>query len=60
MKFLPNTDQQDIATALLSGQKSITIDGVEFILKELKRDTRKNKEIEANKMAKEMLLVLAS
>lgn len=40
VKFLPDTRKQEIVSALLSGQRKVYIDGVEVILKGLKRDTQ--------------------
>lgn len=57
MVFLPNTDKIDIVNALLSGQSKIVIDRVEYILPRLKRDTYKNKEKEANKIAEDLLKI---
>lgn len=58
IKFLPDTREQDIVTALLSGQRKMYIDGVEIILKPLKRDTRFSKEREAKKFAKGIISIL--
>lgn len=56
--FLPNADKEKIVTALLSGQKKIKLNGIEIILNPLKRDTAKRKEIEANKMAEEIVKLI--
>ena len=58
IKFLPNTDKETIVSALLSGQKNVTIDGIEIILKPLKRDTQKNREREADKIASKLIKLL--
>ena len=58
MKFLPNTDKGEIVSALLSGQSKIEIGSVEIVLKALKRDTLKNKEREASKVADSILKLL--
>lgn len=58
IKFLPDTREQEIVTALLSGQRKVYIDGIEVMLKPLKRDTRFAKEREAKKVAKEIISIL--
>ena len=58
--FLPNADKEKIVTALLTGQKKIKLNGIEIILNPLKRDTAKRKEIEANKMAEEIVKLINS
>lgn len=58
MNFLPNTNKQNIITALLSGQKKIMIDNIEIFLKPLKIDTRYRKEQAAEKQALEILKVI--
>tara|TARA_R110000851_G_scaffold165253_2_gene310181 strand:+ start:829 stop:1020 length:192 start_codon:yes stop_codon:yes gene_type:complete len=60
MIFLPITDHQDIVSALLSGQKDIKLNGIEVKLKPLARDTQKRREIEANKMAEDIIKVINS
>jgi len=60
VKFLPDTRKQEIVSALLSGQRKVYIDGVEVILKELKRDTQKAKEKQAETMAAEIINALDS
>lgn len=58
MNFLQNNNKQNIITALLSGQKTITIDHIEIFLKPLKIDTRYRKEQAAEKQAIEILKIL--
>ncbi len=58
MKFLQNTDQAEIENALLSGQSKIVINDIELILQPLKRDTLKNKEREAKKIAANLVKLL--
>lgn len=58
INFLPDDRENRIITALLSGQKTITIDRVEIFLKPLKRDTRWAQEMAAQKQAKELIKVL--
>lgn len=58
IKFLPDTREQDIVSALLSGQNKIVIDRVEIFLKPLKRDTKLAKEREAKKVAKSIVKIL--
>jgi hypothetical protein len=60
MKFLPNTDYEQIVTALMSGQKTLTLDNVEIHLEKLSHDTKRRKEIQANKMAEEILFAIRS
>lgn len=47
-----------IVTALLTGQRSVTIKGVEVDLKPLPRDTQKQRERIAIKQAKEILKLI--
>lgn len=56
--FIQDTRKQDIVTALMSGQSKVHIDGVEIILKELKRDTTKRKQREAEKQAEQIIKLL--
>jgi len=60
MKFLPNTDHEQVVGALLAGQKIVKIDGTEIHLETLTRDTRKRKEEQANIMAEEIIQALRS
>ena len=60
MKFLPNTDHEQIVSALMSGQKEITIDGILIHLETLTHDTRKRKEVEAAEMAEQIVQALRS
>ena len=55
MKFLPNTDHEQVVTALMSGQKSLTLDNVEIHLEKLSHDTRKRKQAQAERMAEVIL-----
>ena len=52
--------EQQIITALLTGQRKVFYNGVEVELKPLRRDTLKNKEREAIKRAKEISKMLKS
>ena len=58
MKFYKNTDEEQIVTALLIGQKNIKLNGIEIILNPLKRDTSLNKMREAEAKAKEIVKLL--
>ena len=60
MEFLLNNDKEEIVTALLTGQKKIKLNGIEIILKPLKRDTTKRKRVEAEKIAQSIIEVLQS
>ena len=60
MEFLLNNDKEEIVTALLTGQKKIKLNGIEIILKPLKRDTTKRKRLEANNTADEILKLINS
>tara|TARA_B110000014_G_C19844103_1_gene437547 strand:- start:468 stop:650 length:183 start_codon:yes stop_codon:yes gene_type:complete len=60
MEFLLNNDKEEIVTALLTGQKNIKLNGIEIILKPLKRDTTKRKRLEANNTADEILKLINS
>jgi hypothetical protein len=51
---------QEIETALLAGYGTVTVSGVEFILKPLKHDTRKAKEREARERANQLVKILNS
>ena len=58
MKFYKNTDEEQIVTALLIGQRNIKLNGIEIILNPLKRDTPLNKMREAEAKAKEIVKLL--
>lgn len=58
MEFIANNNVSDIISALMSGQNKITLDNVELILKPLKRDTTKNREREAAKVANSLAKLL--
>tara|TARA_R110000796_G_scaffold59008_5_gene135959 strand:- start:10208 stop:10384 length:177 start_codon:yes stop_codon:yes gene_type:complete len=58
MEFLKDNSQEEIVSALMSGQSKVTIGNVEFKLKPLKRDTTKNREREAVKIAKSLSKLL--
>lgn len=49
---------EQIQTALLSGHRKTTVNGVLIELKPLKRDTQKNKEREAYRVAQEICKLL--
>ena len=52
-------DMETITTALLSGQRRITLQGMEIDLNPpLKNDTRKNKEKEARQRAKQIMKII--
>jgi len=52
-------DMEAIETALLSGQRRVTLQGIEIELNPpLKNDTRKNKEKEARQRAKHIMKVI--
>lgn len=54
--------QEQIETALLSGQKIVHIGNIEIQLRkwELKRDTSRNKRIQATKNAQEIIKIIQS
>jgi len=58
MEFFKNVDQKDIENALLSGQSKVTINDIEISLSPLKRDTLKNKEREAKKIAEHLITII--
>ena len=58
MEFFKNVDQKDIENALLSGQSKVTINDIEISLSPLKRDTLKNKEREAKRIAEHLITII--
>tara|TARA_R100000544_G_C2194033_1_gene43223 strand:- start:463 stop:642 length:180 start_codon:yes stop_codon:yes gene_type:complete len=58
MKFYKNTNEEQIVTALLTGQRNIKLNGIEIMLNPLKRDTSLNKMREAEAKAKEIVKLL--
>jgi len=58
MKCYVSTNEEQIVTALLTGQRNIKLNGIEIMLNPLKRDTSLNKMREAEAKAKEIVKLL--